>query len=192
MDKPQVFAPDQLWVPEFIADPYPTFQHLRDQTPLSIMSFPAGTVAGIDGPVWSWALMKHDDVYNALRDHDTFSSVTALVGKLAPRLTLIQDDKLLSLRALCVLCGYFYRLLQVDDDVRVARLCADGAAAEERAQEDVGGPALGGEGRVAEVAEHGHLEEFYVAEVRHGVSPARDGPVVPELPEQAAKDSGDG
>ena len=36
--------------------------------------------------------MKYEDVHHALRDHDTFSPVTALVGKLTPRLTLIQDD----------------------------------------------------------------------------------------------------
>jgi cytochrome P450 len=92
MDKPKTFAPDELWVPEFIADPYPTYQSLRGQSPLRVVSLPAGVVAGMNEPLRSWALMKYDDVYNALRDHDTFSSETALVGKLTPRLTLIQDD----------------------------------------------------------------------------------------------------
>src|SRR5688572_27726226 len=92
IDEPKTFAPDELWVPEFIADPYPTYRSLRVQSPLRIVSLPAGAVAGMSEPLRSWALMKYDDVYNALRDHDTFSSVTALVGKLTPRLTLIQDD----------------------------------------------------------------------------------------------------
>ena len=92
MNNPRVFAPDRMWVPEFIADPYPTYHALRERSPLEIVSLPAGTVAGVDQDTWSWALMKHDDVYHALRDHDTFSSVTAFVGKLTPRLTLIQDD----------------------------------------------------------------------------------------------------
>lgn len=92
MHKPQVFTPDQLWVPEFIANPYPTYHSLRGQSPLRVVSLPAGTVAGLNEPLRSWALMRYDDVHQALRDHDTFSSVTALVGKLTPRLTLIQDD----------------------------------------------------------------------------------------------------
>jgi cytochrome P450 len=92
MDTARVFTPEQLWMPEFIANPYPTYDNLRDQSPLSIVSLPSGTVAGIDGPIRSWALMKHDDCYDALRDHNTFSSVTSLVGRLAPRLHLLQDD----------------------------------------------------------------------------------------------------
>ena len=31
MDASRVFAPDQLWMPAFVADPYPTFRNLRDQ-----------------------------------------------------------------------------------------------------------------------------------------------------------------
>jgi hypothetical protein len=29
MDESRVFAPERLWVPEFIADPYPTYRRLR-------------------------------------------------------------------------------------------------------------------------------------------------------------------
>jgi cytochrome P450 len=78
----------------FVADPYPTYQQMRDQTPMEMIFLPAGVVPGIDEPLRAWALMKYDDVYNALRDHDTFSSArNPLVEKgIFPRLVLIADD----------------------------------------------------------------------------------------------------
>jgi hypothetical protein len=56
------------------------------------MFLPAGAVAGITEPLRAWALMKHDDVYNALRDHETFSSQHPLMGKLFPKMVLLEDD----------------------------------------------------------------------------------------------------
>ncbi len=78
----------------FVADPYPTYQQMRDQTPMEMIFLPAGVVPGIDEPLRAWALMKYEDVYNALRDHDTFSSArNPLVEKgIFPRLVLIADD----------------------------------------------------------------------------------------------------
>lgn len=78
----------------FLADPYPTYAQLRDQTPVEFAFLPGGMVPGFDEPLGSWALMKHDDVYNALRDHDAFSSArNPLVEKGAiPQLVLIMDD----------------------------------------------------------------------------------------------------
>ncbi|MCS6285907.1 MAG: cytochrome P450 [Nitrospira sp.] len=50
-------------------------------------------MAGIEEPIRAWALMKYQDVYGALRDHDTFASGrNPLAGKIAPKLALIQDD----------------------------------------------------------------------------------------------------
>lgn len=74
----------------FVADPYPTYQQMRDQTPMEMIFLPAGVVPGIDEPLRAWALMKYEDVYNALRDHDTFSSArNPLVEKgIFPRLVL--------------------------------------------------------------------------------------------------------
>jgi cytochrome P450 len=92
MSDATVFTPEQLWMPGFIANPYPTYRHLRDQSPLNYLFLPAGAVAGITEPPRAWALMKHDDVYNALRDHDTFSSQHPLMGKLFPKLVLLEDD----------------------------------------------------------------------------------------------------
>jgi hypothetical protein len=75
-------------------DPYPTYRQLRDQTPMEFMSLPAGIVPGFDEPLRTWALMKYDDVYNALRDHETFSSArNPFVEKgVFPQLVLIMDD----------------------------------------------------------------------------------------------------
>jgi cytochrome P450 len=83
---------DQLSTPEVIADPYPYSHVRRDQLPLNYRFLPAGGVRGFDEPIRAWALMRHDDVYNALRGHDTFSSRHCLVGKIGPPLALINDD----------------------------------------------------------------------------------------------------
>jgi cytochrome P450 len=83
---------DQLSIPEVIANPYPYYRELREHSPVNYVFLPAGAVAGIDEPVRAWALMKYNDVYNALRDHDTFASRHFLAGKVVPRLALIHDD----------------------------------------------------------------------------------------------------
>jgi len=78
----------------FVTYPYPVYQQMRDQTPTELIFLPAGVVPGLDEPLKAWALMKYDDVYNALRDHDSFSSArNPLVEKgIFPRLVLIADD----------------------------------------------------------------------------------------------------
>lgn len=93
MSETVVFTPEQLWMPGFVANPYPTYHHLRDQSPLNYMLLPAGAVPGVNEPLRGWALMKHDDVYSALRDHETFvSGRNPLVGKVLPKLALLHDD----------------------------------------------------------------------------------------------------
>src|SRR6266545_3526472 len=78
----------------FVIDPYPIYQQMRDQTPTELIFVLAGVVPGLNEPLKAWALMKYPDVYNALRDHDTFSSArNPLVEKgIFPRLVLIADD----------------------------------------------------------------------------------------------------
>lgn len=89
-------TPEQLRteLAAFIADPYPTYRQTRDQTPMEYVFLPPGIVPGIDEPMRAWALMKFTDVYNALRDHETFSSArNPLVAKgVFPPLVLILDD----------------------------------------------------------------------------------------------------
>src|SRR5262245_966591 len=84
-------TPDQLMTPAVFADPYPAYRQMRDQTPLTYL-VPAGTIPGFDEPLRPWALMKYEDVYSALRDHETFSSENRRAGQFGPKLVLIQDD----------------------------------------------------------------------------------------------------
>ena len=65
-------APDELSTREVISDPYPAYRQLRDRSPFNYEDLPAGSVPGIEHSLRSWALMKHVDVYGALRDHETF------------------------------------------------------------------------------------------------------------------------
>src|SRR5919108_5194762 len=91
METSSVITPDQLMTPAVFADPYPVYRQLRAQSPVSYF-VPPGTIPGFDEPVQPWALMKYDDVYGALRDHDTFSSEDPRAGQFGPKLVLIQDD----------------------------------------------------------------------------------------------------
>jgi cytochrome P450 len=63
-------APPELDLasPAFFADPYPTYQRLRDEAPCH-------QVAG-----GTWVLSRYDDVARALRDHETFSSSPMNMG----------------------------------------------------------------------------------------------------------------
>ena len=51
MSETAIFTPEQLWMPGFIANPYPTYHHLRDQSPLNFLGIPAGAFAGINEPL---------------------------------------------------------------------------------------------------------------------------------------------
>jgi cytochrome P450 len=86
-------TPDDLTKRTVIADPYAAYRQLRDRSPFNYVAFPAGTIPGVEAPVRSWALMRHTDVYGALRDHVRFSSANnPLAGKAGPLLVLIADD----------------------------------------------------------------------------------------------------
>src|SRR5215831_1036759 len=86
------FTPDQLVTRASFADPYPFYRALRDQSPVHYISMPAGGSSGLAAPLWAWGLLKYDDVYSALRDHETFSSENPMAGQFGPRIVLIQDD----------------------------------------------------------------------------------------------------
>ncbi|MGE0821300.1 MAG: cytochrome P450 [Candidatus Binatia bacterium] len=78
----------------FLADPYPSYKETRDQSPMPVEFIPGGIVPGLDEPIKAWALLSFDDVYGALRDHETFSSArNPFVEKgFFPQLVLIMDD----------------------------------------------------------------------------------------------------
>jgi hypothetical protein len=96
MDTPASLSLEELQsgLATFLMDPYPTYCEMRDQSPTQMEFVPGGIVPGLDEPIKAWALMKHDDVYSALRDHDTFSSArNPFVEKgFFPQLVLIMDD----------------------------------------------------------------------------------------------------
>ncbi|MBI3247405.1 MAG: cytochrome P450 [Deltaproteobacteria bacterium] len=96
MDTPAPLSLDQLRgnLAAFLTNPYPTYSELREQSPVCMEFVPGGVVPGLDEPLAAWALMRHDDVYGALRDHETFSSArNPLVEKgFFPQLVLIMDD----------------------------------------------------------------------------------------------------
>jgi len=73
-----------LFSPEAASAPYPIYDELRPLSP-----FP--TAIDSEGREGGWCLLRHDDVYGALRDHTVFSSASSL-GPGGFRLPLIQDD----------------------------------------------------------------------------------------------------
>jgi cytochrome P450 len=85
------FTPADLTKRPLFADPYPLYRALRVQSPVRYIGIPASEAIG-NAPVWSWGLLKFEDAYAALRDHDTFSSDNPHAGQFGPKLVLIQDD----------------------------------------------------------------------------------------------------
>ncbi len=82
MQAPSIFSE------EMTVNPYPAYQAMRDQTPVHSASFGPGQ--GLRG---AWILMRHDDVYGALRDHETFASgFPAGGGPGGVSMVLINDD----------------------------------------------------------------------------------------------------
>ncbi|HUN58135.1 MAG TPA: cytochrome P450 [Candidatus Binataceae bacterium] len=84
---------DQLTMREVIADPYSAYRQLREQSPFNYIFVPAGSRPGLEEPIKAWAFLKFNDVYGALRDHETFSSARpAKWAQIFPGLVLIEDD----------------------------------------------------------------------------------------------------
>jgi len=86
------FTPADLTKRALFADPYPLYHALRDHSPVHYIGIPADEASGVTVPIWSWGLLKYEDAYAALRDHETFSSDNPQAGQFGPKLVLIQDD----------------------------------------------------------------------------------------------------
>ena len=86
---------DALPTPDAIANPYPLYEQLRDSTPVyGYQDYPPGTVPGQDEAVTAWVLMKYEQVAQAARDHETFSSRDPLQDQSsAPTLMLVNHDE---------------------------------------------------------------------------------------------------
>ncbi|MGV0720305.1 cytochrome P450 [Mycolicibacterium elephantis] len=87
-------AIEVLTTPQGIADPYPLYDQLRSSSPVAgYRDWPPGTVPGADEPVTAWALFRYDQVWEAARDSDTFSSRDPLQeASSAPSLMLVNTD----------------------------------------------------------------------------------------------------
>ena len=89
MDTRHRLTPNDLLTPAVAANPYPAYQQLRDQSPVQYANLePPGAAS----PMRGWGFMKYEDVYSALRDHETFSSETAVTGQFGQKMVLLQDD----------------------------------------------------------------------------------------------------
>jgi cytochrome P450/ketosteroid isomerase-like protein len=85
--------PGDLATAAVIANPYPAYDALRAESPVSgYADWPPGTVPGQDEPLRAWALLKHEHVLAAARDHQTFSSANFQQGSGAPTLMLVNHD----------------------------------------------------------------------------------------------------
>ncbi|MGB6088343.1 MAG: cytochrome P450, partial [Candidatus Binataceae bacterium] len=72
-------------------NPYPAYSFWRARSPF-IARIPFVLPDGSELEAYSWLVLKHDEVYGVLRDHETFSSDFPPVPNGPPRLPLIQDD----------------------------------------------------------------------------------------------------
>lgn len=114
----------------FQDDPYPAYRLLRDHDP----------VHRHDQPPF-WALSRFDDVWNAVRDHDTFSSASGLtfhpdeIGALglAPTIVMLDPPRHTELRALIAKAFTPRRVNDLEPRVRafvrerIARMCRTAA-----------------------------------------------------------------
>ena len=82
---------------DFLGDPYPAYRHLRDHEPVHRIESPP-----------SWALSRFDDVWDAVRDHTTYSSAQGLTIHpdeidalgLAPTIVMMDPPRQVELRRL--------------------------------------------------------------------------------------------
>ena len=83
---------EDFFKPATWENPYPAYTAWREQSPL-IARMPLVLPDGSEVESFSWLLLRHQEVYSVLRDHETFSSdPPELPGRPAPGLPLIQDD----------------------------------------------------------------------------------------------------
>ncbi len=84
--------PEELSTPEIIANPYPAYSQLRDQSPVFYPRIPANKTNAQREPTYAWAVMRHADIMHIVRDPETFSSNTPSAFKATAYFPLIHDD----------------------------------------------------------------------------------------------------
>ena len=83
----QMTATVESWRAEYIVDPYPWYARMREISPFRAAPGQAPMAGGSD----SWVVLKFEDCFRVLRDHDTFSS-RILGGPNGGGFVLIGDD----------------------------------------------------------------------------------------------------
>ena len=76
------------WVPEYIVDPYPWYRRMRAESPFRGQN--SGMGMGDEG---AWTLLKFEDCFRVLRDHETFSSRILGGGAAGGGMVLIGEDQ---------------------------------------------------------------------------------------------------
>jgi cytochrome P450 len=101
MDLMDVRQPDDVFTADFFADPYPTYRRFRELDPVAELPFDLNleqsqSIAGLSSN--TWLITGHQAVFDALRDHDVFSSALpspeglTLTETEQGRLVLINSD----------------------------------------------------------------------------------------------------
>ena len=72
-------------------NPYPAYSVWRQRSPI-VARMPFVMVDGTELEAFSWLMLRHEEAYRVLRDHETFSSDPPQVPGMPPRLPLLQDD----------------------------------------------------------------------------------------------------
>jgi cytochrome P450 len=85
-------SPDVLGTPQGIANPYPAYKAFRNMSPVRYLRLPAGPHSGRSEPLYSWALLRHADVFAAARDFATFSANSPSAIKTFRKFALLHDD----------------------------------------------------------------------------------------------------
>ncbi len=91
MSAEQPLIVEDFFKPATWENPYPAYSFWRARSPF-IARIPFVLPDGSELEAYSWLVLKHDEVYGVLRDHETFSSDFPPVPNGPPRLSLIQDD----------------------------------------------------------------------------------------------------
>lgn len=81
---------DDLMMPDVVVDPYPFFAQMRAQSPARVVRSSSQPTSMSEA---MWPLLRYDDAYAALADHDTFSSEPkARGGDGNFKIVLLSDD----------------------------------------------------------------------------------------------------
>jgi cytochrome P450 len=91
---PADFQAKDLYSPDVFANPYPYYDHLRDQPiQFGLEDYPPGTMPNVDKPYPAWVVLKHADMTEVSKKSHIFSSRDIMQEESeAPTLMLVNHD----------------------------------------------------------------------------------------------------